>query len=559
MRNTLRLGRRGARSWITSLTAGLLVVLLVPAVAASAAPAWQPPQLVSGVPGFDPTVVMSDSGYALAVWLEGDFNDSQARRYAWRSRHGGWGPSQVVPSAPRGPVAVDLSSFGEATLAYGLPAGGIGIAKARAGQALTQTETLPGPKPILPSSTTPVALAVDDEGGATVAWISLPKLFAASRTPGARFGQPQQLEGTGIFNLSIAVNPAGASVVTWGVGGDGIEAAYRLPGETRFGRTEKVPALPNYGGRPLAAIGADGTAIVASSGANANQTATTGVTFSERSPIGRFEPAKRVDVAGDLQALVAEPQSASSFVSNVGGLGGAMTLTTRTADGVLGAPTLLSASNTCDAQAASNPLGQIVVAYSRPCVKNDQSGLIPGIEVRRRDGAGMFDAPVALGTGGQTPDVAMNGSGDAIVVWPQGAPAQTAIVSSAFEDPAAAVSRPIKLLIGGGRHPVVTLPAGGGAIGLPVTCPKACSISPAGIITTAGKARARSMKAAKRRLGTKKRTQVPVRFSKARLRQARRALRRGKPAIVSYTVTFRRTGSSTALSFSRRVRLKLPG
>jgi len=558
-RATLRLGRRGTRRWIANHFACLLVVLLVPA-GASAALAWQPPQLVSGVPAFDPTIVMSDSGHALAVWLEGDLDDGdEVRRYAWRSPHGGWGASQVVPGAPRGPVAVDLSSYGEATLAYGLADGRIAISKSRAGQTLSQTETLPGPKPILPTATSPVALAVDDEGGATVAWIALPKLFAASRVPGGRFGKPQKLEGLGVFNLSIAVNPAGAAVVTWGVGSAGIEAAYRLPGETRFGRTERVPALPNLGGRPLAAVKADGTAIVASSGANGDNTAATGVTFSERSPVGKFQAAQRVDVNGELQALVAEPQSASSFVSNVGGVGGPMTIATRTVAGLLGAPTLLSSSDSCEAQAATNPLGLLVVAYSRPCVRNFQAGVNPGVEVRRRDGAGAFDEPVTLTTGGQTPDVAINGSGDAIVAWPQGAPARTAIVSSAFEDPAAAVSGPIKPVIGGGSKPVVTLPGVGDPIGLPVTCPVACSVTPEGIITTDGKPRARSMTAGKRRLRTRKRTQVRVRFSKTRLRQARRALKRGDPATISYTVAFRRrSGSKAALSFSRRVRLRLP-
>lgn len=540
---------------------GIVSLLMLVPASAFAAPAWQPPQLVSGLPGYDQTIAMSETGDALAVWLEGESDSAQVNRYAWRTPHGGWGPARDLPGLRTGNVAIGMSSFGHATVAYFLPDGDVGVATALAGQPLGQIETLDSPKPILPGFGT-IAVAVDDEGGATVAWTQTPKAFVATRRPGARFSEPQQLDNVGSFGVALAVNPAGAAVVAYGVGSEEVLAAYRLPGEMSFGRAEDVPRAARVGSRPFAAIKDDGTAIVATSGSNPHGLAPTGVTFSERPAVGRFGPEQRVNSGSDLEALVAEPQSASSFIANVRAPdagAGAMTVTTRASNGSLGSPTVLSDEFACNADAASNPLGQLIVAYTNPCPVNPFGGAGSGVKVRRRGAAGAaFDAPVTLTSDGSYPKVAQSASGDAIVAFYQSVAARTVIVSSAFEDPAAGVAAPVKPVIGGGKAPVATLPEESGLVGLPVTCPTACTVAPEGIITTDGIARATSATIGKRTLRTKQRRRVRVRFSKMRIRQARRALRRGDSATVSYIVKVRGRKSSPRSSFSRRVRLKLP-
>jgi hypothetical protein len=174
----------------------------------------------------------------------------------------------------------------------------------------------------------------------------------------------------------------------------------------------------------------------------------------------------------------------------------------------------------------------------------------------------LLDAPVVLTSNGSTSQLAANGAGEAIAIYYEGSgttigsEAFYAITSRAFEDPAAGAAI-VKPVIGGGSQPAVTLPQAGGAVGLPVTCPADCTLVPDGILATNGRGVAHSAAAGKRRLARKRRTMVRVRFTKAQMRSARRALRSGKRASVSYTVTVRRRGSATPLSFSRRIRLKL--
>jgi len=540
----------------------VLLLALLPA-RAPAAPAWQPPQLVSGAatqPAYAQEIALSASGHALAVWLEGGLGaDITSRKayYAWRAPRGGWGVKALIPGSPLNLPAIGVSSFGTATLAYGLRDGDVAVVTGRPGTPLRVTDTLNGPKP-LGNFGTKVALAVDDEGGATIGWTTLPNVLAATRRPGERFGAPQLLGSVAAISVDVAVNPAGAAVVAWGIGSERIRAAYRLPGETGFGAPANVPRVATMGTEPRVAIEDDGTAIVASSGEDATRTNATGITFSERTPAGAFGPEQRVNAAGALQALVPEPQSGSAFITQSGLAGGVMTATTRAASGALGAPVVLSNLDSCFADAASSPIGQLVVAWTSPCPVNPYGAPGSGVQVRRRAGPAFpFDLPVQLTANGSNARVATSANGDAIVAFHSGPAGQSAIAASAFEDPGARAPSLVKPFIGGGSDPVATLPSeGGGRIGLPITCPVACSVAPQGILTTSGIARATAARGSLRSLRARRRTTVDVRFSQARIATARRALRNGRRASVSYTVTVRKRGSKTRLSFSRRVRLK---
>lgn len=544
------------------LTVVLIALATLLPAGASAAPGWQPPQLVSGSgsePAYAPEIAMSASGHALAVWLEGGLiGDIGARTgfYAWRAPHGDWGPKRPIPGSPLNLPAIDMSSFGTATLAYGLRDGDVAIVTGRPGRALVASETLNGPKP-LGLFGTKVALAVDDEGGATVGWATVPNVLVATRRPGERFGAPQHLGDRYPTGVDVAVNPAGAAVIAWGIGSARIKAAYRLPGETRFGPAASVPRAAQNGTAPLAAIEDDGTAIVATSSEDQARNNATGVSFSERTPVGSFGPEQRVSASGALSALVPEPRSGSAFIAHTGIGGGVVTATTRAASGALGAPVGLSNADSCYADAASNPIGQLVVAWTSPCPTSPYGGPGSGVQVRRRAGPAFpFDAPVQLTTNGSGPRVAASPAGDAIVAFVLGPAGQVAVAASAFEDPGASAPSLVRPAIGGGRDPAVRLPVKGGALGLPVTCPQACSVLAQGILATNGVGRATAAKASSRSLRAKRRTTVNVRFSQARIATARRALRSGRRASLSYTVTVRKRGSKTRLSFSRRVKLK---
>jgi hypothetical protein len=255
---------------------------------------------------------------------------------------------------------------------------------------------------------------------------------------------------------------------------------------------------------------------------------------------------------------VPEPQSGSVFITQSGLAGGFLTATSRTASGAIGAPVPLSTRNSCRADAASNPTGSLVVAWTSPCPVNPEGGPGSGVQGRRRAGPGLpFHPAVQLTTNGSGARVAHSANGDAIVAFHAGTAGPSAIAASAFEDPGAGVPSLVKPVIGGGSDPVATLPpASGGTVGLSITCPVACSVVPQGILATNGIARATAARTSPRSLRARRRTTVNLRFSPARMATARRALRNGHRASVSYTVTIRERGSKTRLSFSRRVRLK---
>ena len=560
----MRVTRSDARRAALGAALALAMLAALLPAHAPAAPAWQPPQLVSGTqtaPAYAPEIAISASGHALAVWLEGGLTGDIAARkgfYAWRAPHGDWGLKRSIPGSPLNLPAIGMSSFGTATLAYGLRDGDIAIVTGRPGRALEASETLNGPEP-LGNFGTKVALDVDDEGGATVGWATAPNLLVATRRPGERFGAPQRLGDRFASSVDVAVNPAGAAVIAWGIGSERIMAAYRLPGETRFGPAAKVPRAAADGTAPLAAIEDDGTAIVATSSENRQRLNATGISFSERPPVGTFGPETRVSSSGSLHALLPEPRSGSAFIGHSGMAGGVVTAITRSASGALGAPVGLSGLDACFADAASNPVGQLVVAWTSPCPANPYGGPGSGVQVRRRAGPALaFDAPLQLTTNGSGARVAASPAGDAIVVFVLGPSGQIAVAASAFEDARAGAPSLVRPVIAGGRDPAVRLPSEGGALGLPVTCPQACSILAQGILATNGVGRATAAKASSRALRAKRRTTVDVRFSRARIAIARRALRSGRRASLSYTVTVRKRGSKTRLSFSRRVKLKSP-
>jgi hypothetical protein len=234
----------------TAAGVAALALVLLPA-SAPAAPAWQQSQLVSGGTEFAyaPEIALSASGHALAVWLEEGLGADIASRkayYAWRAPRGSWTAKALIPGSPLNLPALGMSSYGTATLAYGLRDGDIAIVTGRLGTPLRVTDTLDGPKP-LGLFGTKVALAVDDEGGATIGWATMPHVLAATRRPGERFGAPQRLGDVAAFSVDVAVNPAGAAVIAWGIGSERIRAAYRLPGERTFGRPENVPRLATMG------------------------------------------------------------------------------------------------------------------------------------------------------------------------------------------------------------------------------------------------------------------------------------------------------------------------
>lgn len=378
-------------------------------------------------------------------------------------------------------------------------------------------------------------------------------LYVATRRPHEAFSAPQQLATNSIGTPpDVAVNPAGAAVVAWFASGNatdaygGVRAAYRLPGGAKFEAPENLAIATSPDGDVFTAIADDGTAVVAD-GASAFFGARAGTSLAVRPPVGSFGPPQAVGDGSTISALAAEPGGGLSLVFSAlsAGQPAGVTLVGRSASGALTGPVALTSDpQACAPEAASSPAGDLLVTWSRPCNGGSERG---AQLVLRRAPTAPFDAPIAVDSQWRG-DPALTGTGEGIVTFNRN---QYSASSMAFED----LDRPVPPLPTEVQIDArsLVLPRGG-ELGLRVRCPVRCKVRPTGILITSSRLTA-SKPSKMRRLKAKKRTRVLVRFSRARVSTARRALRHGERVTLSYTVTTSGR-SARALTQSRMVRLR---
>ena len=299
----------------------------------------------------------------------------------------------------------------------------------------------------------------------------------------------------------------------------------------------------------FAAIDAGGTAVLAGSGSFLG--GESGTTLSARSPVGAFGAPQRIDHTGFLYALVPEPGGSLSMLSQTSAPDGepaAVTITGRSPTGALAGPAVLSGAGSCSPAATASPAGHLLVAYQLPCARGWNAPHGGQLRLRRSARSG-FDAPVLVDAL-PTPQPALTGAGEGIAVFNRN---QFSASSIAFED----LDRPVPPLPTEAQIDARSLVLSrDGKLGLSVRCPVKCNVRPTGILVTSS-TRTASKRTTSRRLRAKKRVRVRVRFSRARVLMARRALRRGERVTLSYTVTTTAALSARALTQSRMVRLRL--
>jgi hypothetical protein len=324
--------------------------------------------------------------------------------------------------------------------------------------------------------------------------------------------------------------------------------AYRLPDAKSFGAAEQVPIATSPIAQLFTAMEPDGTAILAAASSFFPGGGQPGTKLAVRSPVGAFGVPQTVGDGAVLGALVPEPGGALSLISQAYAAGqpAGVTLTGRSAGGALSGPIALTTdSQTCAPTAVSSPAGDLLATWTHPCPS--APGSPNGAQLRlRRSASSGFDAPLSFDA--LDSDPALTGTGEGIVVFDRN---QYSASSMAFED----LDRPVAPLPTALQIDArsLVLPRSG-KLGLRVRCPVKCKVRPSGIlITRAGLTASKHSKTS--RLKAKKRVRVLVRFSRARVVRARRALLRGERVTLSYTVTtFGR--SARALTQSRMVRVR---
>ncbi len=228
--------------------------------------AWSAPERLSssGVgAGYTSALTVGGDGRILALWGE-----SGALRSATRTRTGAWSAAAAVPSASFAqPPRVALAADGTATAAW---------QDAMTDHAMVATQPPGGTwtAPVDVSGTIGFvpALAMGEDGDATLVWLWNDKVWAARRaTPGGAWTAPQQISLDGAISYYIATvagDEHGGATAVWSQAVDdgGGNARYDQTVATRApGGTWSAPVTLGSGDSetPAVAVNADGAVVVA--------------------------------------------------------------------------------------------------------------------------------------------------------------------------------------------------------------------------------------------------------------------------------------------------------
>ncbi len=532
-----------------------LVASLAVAAPAHGALRWSRPQTLAR-PATGASVGIDARGDALAIWGTVDNKIS----YSWRPPRGSWGkPRSLVTLRSTSLGNFVITPRGEATVAWVEGNGTrIVVARARPGQAFADRETIDVPAPHRAGYAT---VATDDAGEVAVAWTdAIPgpdsntaQTNVAVRPAGGQFGPTQILGGeTTGMPPSIAMNQAGAAMVTWQLATNSVPMASYRPPAGSFGPAEQIP-LPLPVERTLPAVAANGDAVALAS--SFRLTGPGGATaFAVRPSLGPWDGPVSIDANGQAGQVLAEPSGAVSFLVGHPAPGNpdpsALTsfITTRLADGTLVGPTQISSGPAACPHAAMNLGGDMLVTW---CSHPEEFGRGTTIAAADRPAGGVLGQDQTL----SPPDsmggnAALNDAGQAIVGWthaynPGGGDFANGEVQVATreDDSQPPLPFPPAVEVGSPADPALSA---GGTLKIPVRCSARCRVRADGLLLRRGGGVSRSNPGRSRRLAAHRRGRVTLRFGQAA------AHARGT-ALVSVTARGR---SPRPVTYSRRIRLR---
>jgi hypothetical protein len=396
------------------------------AAPALAAPTWlQPIELSES--GSEPQVAANAEGDAVAIWERSEGSSSVIETSS-RPAGGEWGAA--VDLGPAGPYPNSQPGFGpngKPQVAIGADGAAVATwlgyngsdfviesaSRSAAGQWSAAAE-------LSTAAEEPAAqVAIDAAGTAVAIWTGANRTPESARRPaGGQWSTPTELSTQSGSEPQIALDAAGDSTAVWSIREGPIQIASR-PAGGQWSIPTALSAAGQIASSPEIAIDGAGGAVAAwaqyetssrtiqsaSRPAGGQWSAQTGL-----SPEGQssFRPHIAADAAGDAVLIWERYVGSATVVES----------TSRPANGDWSTPTDLSAGQDAAlAQLAMNASGDAVAVWTRVLEYENV------IETAARPAGGQWGPPTEFSAaGGQSysysPQVAMDGGGDAVAVWP---------------------------------------------------------------------------------------------------------------------------------------------
>jgi hypothetical protein len=180
---------------------------------------------------------------------------------------GGWVPSEDARGGDRTAATsphLAVGRDGTAVEVWRRSADGLLMAAVRRpGQGWGTAGPVSATVPVVGGSGTS-SVAVDAQGGATVAWIGGSLVHAVRLAPGAAsWGAVQDVSAGDATGVDVAVGGQGSAIVTWAATDSTIQAALRVPGATTFAPATTISAIGGLSiGGPSGAMDDAGDAAV---------------------------------------------------------------------------------------------------------------------------------------------------------------------------------------------------------------------------------------------------------------------------------------------------------
>jgi hypothetical protein len=438
---------RSSRFALLAIAGALLAA--DPAAASGPAPTWQPAVTVRAPAGESgtPQVALNARGDAAAVWSE-TVNGKAVVRSAARVAGHGWTPSKY----PTGPVTdTPRTGIDDSGQVYSLWA-----APVNQKQPLWFAVTAPGGASVVSKLSdlgAAPSLAVNGHGDAVAAWITRGSngylIVAAFKPAGGSFGSPHALTpdlAGGPLQLDAAIDSHGNALVAWNAAGAIAASARPVAGD--WGSAEALSSPKEIGYSPHAALdGANGATVVWQS--NSQKYGYDVIEGAEGSVAGGFAKLQEIAVEGESTvpalAVDASGRAVLTFLRDNGGHE-VVQASTRPAPGAAwSTPASLSRPDKqSDAPAvAVDGAGNALVVWDQKAVVGN---LAYGSSLRA---GGSWSSPHALGgpaSGPTSPQVAFDGAGDAVAAFTNGFPIETADYDAAPS--LAGVQVPASALVG---------------------------------------------------------------------------------------------------------------
>lgn len=275
----------------------------------------------------------------------------------------------------------------------------------------------------------PPDLAVDPQGDAVAIWPLEEKFIeAATRPAGGSWQTPETLSKTAAAQHSaqVGIDAAGDATAVWeeDVGGETLTDAASRPARGKWHTPEALSTAGENANEPRVAVDAHGDAVAVwerpAGGKEVIEAATKpapSVTWGK--PVALTNPAIVIEPANQQVAIDAQGEAVVTWSWLIGGIHDVVEATEgRTSSSVWQTPVALSApgANVEEApQVAVNGAGNATVVWERSNGTNEIIEAASGLAA-----SGSWQTPVSLSAAGKEagePQVALDAQGNAVAVW----------------------------------------------------------------------------------------------------------------------------------------------